>query len=82
MGNHYRDFQFNVELCEPTLTSVIGVDGAVVEEVYLDCEDFTVNFDNLSTGADDYLWDFGDGTTSTSLKECMCMLTQEVIPLP
>ncbi|MBK7108110.1 MAG: PKD domain-containing protein [Bacteroidetes bacterium] len=68
LGNHYRDFQFNVELCEPTLTSVIGVDGAVVEEVYLDCEDFTVNFDNLSTGADDYLWDFGDGTTSTSFE--------------
>jgi PKD repeat protein len=25
----------------------------------------TVSFDNVSTGATDYLWDFGDGTTST-----------------
>lgn len=69
LGNHYRDFQFNVELCAPTLTSTIGVDGVAVEEVYLDCEDYTVNFDNLSSGADNYLWDFGDGYTSTAFEE-------------
>ncbi|MFN3939481.1 MAG: PKD domain-containing protein, partial [Chitinophagales bacterium] len=66
LGNHYRDFQFNVELCEPTITSIIAIDGVVVEDLYLDCEDFTVNFDNFSIGADNYLWNFGDGTTSTS----------------
>jgi len=30
-------------------------------------EPLTVNFTNLSTGATDYLWDFGDGGTSTDV---------------
>lgn len=68
LGNHYRDFQFNVELCEPTIASVIAIDGVIIDELFLDCEDFTVNFDNLSTGADDYLWNFGDGTTSDAFE--------------
>ena len=29
------------------------------------CQGISATFDNLSTGADNYLWDFGDGTTST-----------------
>lgn len=29
------------------------------------CSPFEANFFNTSTGADTYLWDFGDGTTST-----------------
>jgi gliding motility-associated-like protein len=68
LGEHYRDFQFNVELCEPTIVSLIGVEGEVVEDYYLDCDDFLVNFNNFSEGADDYMWLFGDGTTSTTFE--------------
>lgn len=64
LGNHIRDFQFNVQLCEPALVSTLGVDGEIVTDVYLDCEDFTIPFSNFSTGADSYLWLFGDGATS------------------
>ena len=68
LGEHIRDFQFNVELCEPTIESVLGVEGSVVDDYYLDCTDFTINFNNYSSGADDYLWLFGDGTTSTAFE--------------
>ncbi len=45
-----------IEIIEPT---------AIFEEIY-NCDDpFKVEFVNLSIGADDVLWDFGDGTTST-----------------
>lgn len=64
LGNHIRDFQFNVEECDPTITAELGIEGEVVTDYYLDCEDFTINFNNFSSGADDYLWLFGDGTTS------------------
>jgi gliding motility-associated-like protein len=64
LGEHIRDFQFNVEFCEPTIIAELGIEGEVVTDYYLDCEDFTINFDNFSTGADDYLWLFGDGGTS------------------
>ncbi|MBC8172612.1 MAG: PKD domain-containing protein, partial [Chitinophagales bacterium] len=57
LSNHIRDFQFNVQICEPLVT-------AATTDFILNCEDFSVDFVNLSTGADDFLWDFGDGTTS------------------
>ena len=68
LGEHIRDFQFNVELCEPTIEAVLGVEGSIVDDYFLDCTDFTINFNNFSSGADDYLWLFGDGTTSTAFE--------------
>lgn len=68
LGEHFRDFQFNVELCEPVIVSELGIEGEVVTDYFLDCEDFTINFDNFSSGADDYLWLFGDGSTSTEFE--------------
>ena len=32
------------------------------------CHPYTVDFVNLSTGADTYLWDFGDGNTDTTFE--------------
>lgn len=58
---HSRDFQFNIQTCVPITI-------ASTAEYVLDCEDFSVDFTNSSTGADEYLWDFGDGTTSTEFE--------------
>lgn len=71
LGDHIRDFQFNVELCAPAIVAQMELDGVLFadvdpdpEEPYINCLDFSVVFDNLSTGGDTYSWDFGDGTTS------------------
>ena len=59
-ANGCRDtltFSDYIKIVEPT---------AIFEEEY-DCENpFMVKFDNLSIGADNVVWDFGDGTTSSS----------------
>jgi gliding motility-associated-like protein len=52
LGTHIRDFQFNVVNCTPVVV-------ASTPSVVLDCEDYTVSFDNLSTGATEFFWDFG-----------------------
>ncbi|MBC8048183.1 MAG: PKD domain-containing protein [Fimbriimonadaceae bacterium] len=57
LSTHYRDFQFNIQLCEVLVI-------ASTAEYILDCEDFSVEFTNYSIGADEYLWIFGDGATS------------------
>lgn len=50
--NHYRDFQFNVVQCTPTvIASTPNVN---------QCDDPKVFFWNNSTGANTYWWDFGD----------------------
>jgi len=58
INTHVRDFQFNVADCEP---SVI----ATIPDFILDCEDRTISFDNSSSGASLWFWDFGvPGLTS------------------
>jgi len=61
ISTYYRDYQFNVQTCEPLVT-------AATTEFILDCEDFTVTFDNMSVGADDFEWYFGDGSSSTEFE--------------
>jgi gliding motility-associated-like protein len=59
IGTHYRDFQFNVADCDRAIV-------AASTDVVVDCKDLTVTFDNFSTGATSFLWDFGvGGATST-----------------
>ncbi len=71
LGDHIRDFQFNVVICSPTIVAQMTVGDIIFDdtdpvEEYLNCEDFTVAFDNFSVGGTEYLWDFGDGSTSTA----------------
>lgn len=47
-----RDFQFNVVSCDPTVVSAFFAP-------VINCSD-TVNFANNSSGATQYLWNFGD----------------------
>ncbi|MEZ5012669.1 MAG: PKD domain-containing protein [Chitinophagales bacterium] len=70
LGDHIRDFQFNVVACTPTIVAQMDIAGIIFDDTdpdvpYLNCQDFLVNFDNFSIGGDDYFWDFGDGSTST-----------------
>jgi gliding motility-associated-like protein len=58
INTHVRDFQFNVADCEPTVV-------ASIPDFILDCEDRTISFDNSSSGASLWFWDFGvPGLTS------------------
>lgn len=72
LGTHIRDFQFNVVACTPLVVATYDVtditfNDVTPDEVYLNCSDFLVDFNNFSTGGDSYFWDFGDGATSTEV---------------
>lgn len=58
LTDHYRDFQFNVQDCSSGYV-------ADIEEKISSCGNRQIHFHNFSEGTDTYLWDFGDGTTST-----------------
>ncbi len=55
LTSHLRDFQFNVTDCVPV---------SAAEFTIANCGD-TVIFNNKSLGAETYLWDFGDTTTTS-----------------
>lgn len=54
-----RDFQFNVVIC-PSQPVALFADVVSTEDCTTE-----VTFNNNSENADDYIWDFGDGNTST-----------------
>jgi len=47
-----RDFQYNVGICGQSVSSFFAPE--------IQCDDLTVEFDNTSEGANDYLWIFSD----------------------
>ncbi len=53
-----RDFQFNIIDCNLQVVSSFFAPS-------IQCNNFTVNFQNQSTGATNYFWSFGDGDTSS-----------------
>ncbi|MCH2213890.1 MAG: PKD domain-containing protein [Flavobacteriales bacterium] len=58
IGVNKRDFQFNVEPCDPVSEALIQE----VEEGEL-CDDLTFNFINLGDPNNVYVWNYGDPTT-------------------
>lgn len=52
LGEHKRDFQFNVVECTPSVV-------ASIPNVINNCSSFTVTFENNSFGGNIYHWDFG-----------------------
>jgi len=58
-----RDFQFNVTLCPDLNVASIASQVADTE-----CNGLTLNFENLSQNANNYLWLFGDGNSSTEFE--------------
>lgn len=65
-----RDFQFNVTPCEVVQAAVqsdqIDAEGNFIITA---CDDYNVQFQNLSSGATLYSWDFGDLTTTTDFSD-------------
>lgn len=63
LSNSRRDFQFNIETCDPEVDSRINSDSVVagVEFVFTNCGDFEVFFENQSERRefiDDWFWRF------------------------
>lgn len=61
---NYVKIVFTLFLLAVALSSCKKVDPPVADFIYT-IDVLEVTFDNLSTGAESYLWDFGDGNTST-----------------
>ncbi len=60
IGEHMRDFQYNVTACQiPFLSSI--------QSQTQFCFGLTVNFQNMSVNGTNYLWNFGDPTTTTDV---------------
>jgi gliding motility-associated-like protein len=58
IGEILRDFQFNVVNCPPVAVASFMSSGA--------CNGLVITFTNTTTpSADNYFWDFGDGTTTS-----------------
>ncbi len=54
-----RDFQYNVGVCGQVISSFFAP--------AVDCDGFTVDFDNQSENAPNYVWDFGDPNTTNDI---------------
>lgn len=66
--------------CSDSATAIITVAPTVLSMFTHDatpgCAPLAVNFTNSSTGGTDYLWDFGDGTTSTDVSPSHTYINQ------
>lgn len=54
-----REFQFVVTNCSKAVVANIPQYSQEFNTYVVDCKDYTVHFDNLSTGGFSYSWDFG-----------------------
>ena len=57
IGKNIRDFQFNVSDCRKEVDAEIA--RAWPDTSLNNCRDFTVDFENLSSGTSRFFWDFG-----------------------
>jgi PKD repeat protein len=70
-GTHTIHFQFKdtLDMWSSVTTDTIYKNSLPIADFSADvtslCDNGTVNFDNLSIDGDEFLWDFGDGNTST-----------------
>lgn len=56
IGTHYRDFQFNLANCDPTVIASINNNQDTIKQ----CDGLTVAFNNTSIGSTAHFWDFGN----------------------
>lgn len=62
IGTARRDFMFRVVLCDAAVTAVIAAQSGTQA-----CAGLTQQFNNQSVGAQSWLWDFGDTTTTADV---------------
>ena len=62
------------------ITVAPGVVAGFVHNAQPGCAPLDVTFLNTSTGASTYLWDFGDGTTSTAVSPPAHLRQQHLLP--
>ena len=60
IGTHYRDFQFNITDCEPSIVAAMPPSLSI-------CDGYTVHFENWSYGTSEFQWDFGVPGTTTDV---------------
>lgn len=60
-----RDVQFTITDCSKNVIADIPPYPGFTDVIDVQCATFTVNFQNTSIGGFNYLWHFGDGSTST-----------------
>jgi len=61
LSTNLRDFQFNVADCIVVTAGVESDDITITGELIInECGAYQIDFDNNSTGATNYWWDFGD----------------------
>lgn len=60
IGEYRREIQFNVVSCSVAVNAAIGGSNGPGTDIY-NCESYTVQFSNMSTGAPYFWWDFGTG---------------------
>ncbi len=67
IADHRQETQFYISPCSQLSYARLPVlaDNPKVHQIV--CDGYTVNFGNTSQGAQDYLWDFGDPTTTTDV---------------
>lgn len=65
-----RDFQFNVKFCDLPNADLIDIPGSYdpitkMFDYKVNCKNKTINFQNSSTNADSFFWNFGEPTSGT-----------------
>lgn len=64
LSQNLRDFQFNVLNCTGASTAEFQAPGALIENGKASCKGLEITFNNLSSNATYYLWDFGVPNTT------------------
>lgn len=62
LNTHSRDLQFMITDCSKNVEANTPLFSDEPNVYIINCENYTVNFQNSSTGGFSYIWDFGDGT--------------------
>ncbi len=67
LGENIRDFQFNVSDCQKEVDAEIA--RAWPDTSLNNCKDFTIRFENLSSGSSRFFWDFGVESLNNDFSE-------------
>lgn len=64
INTHSRDLQYVIANCNKNVIADLPNKSTEPNVYIIKCDNYTVNFENSSSGATTYYWEFGDGGTS------------------